>query len=86
MVSSVVDWSDEEHMAHASSLALQGVWTKWIEQARPFDFSWKNLIYGPGPHVIRFVLNSLINCMQTPDMLRLWGYTPTAFCSLCGEN
>ena len=38
-VATVVDWSDEEHMAHASSLALQGVWTKWSEQARPFDFS-----------------------------------------------
>ena len=58
----------------------------WTEQARPFDFSWKNLIYGPGPHVIRFVLNSLINCTQTRDMLRLSGYTPTAFCSLCGDN
>ena len=71
VVASVVDWSDEEHMAHASSLALQGVWTKWTPKAMPFDFSWKNLIYGPGPYVIRFVLNSLVNCAQTPDMLHL---------------
>ena len=35
VVASVVDWSDEEHMAHASSLALQGVWTKWTPQAMP---------------------------------------------------
>ena len=86
VISTVVGWSDEEHIAHASSLALQGTWTKWSEQARPFDFSWKNLIYGPGPHLIRFVLNSLINCVKTPDMLQLWGYTPTAFCSLCGND
>ena len=73
VVSSVVDWSDEEHMAPASSLARQGVWTKSTPQAMPFDFSWEHLIYGPGPRVIRFVLNSLINCTQTRDMLRLWG-------------
>ena len=65
VVASVVNWSDDEHMAHASSLALQGVRTKWTPQAMPFDFSLENLIYGPGPHVIRFALTFLINCTDT---------------------
>ena len=39
--------------------------------------------YGPGPRVIAFVLNTQINSVKTPDMLKLWGYTSSAECSLC---
>jgi hypothetical protein len=41
------------------------------------------LIYGPGPKVIAFVLNAQINSVKTPDMMKLWGYTPTSQCHLC---
>jgi hypothetical protein len=51
---------------------------------RPFDLSWTNLIYGPGPRVIAFVLNAQINSVRTPDMLKLWGYIDSAACTLCG--
>ena len=61
------------HTRH--SLALQGVWTSWKEHVFPLDLSWNNLIYGPGPKVIAFILNSMINSVKTPDMLKLWGYT-----------
>ena len=71
-------------LSHTHGLALQSVWNSWSESATPFDLSWKNLIYGPGPHLLKFVLNSIINCVQTPDMLNLWGYTSSAYCSLCG--
>ena len=85
-VTFVKDRSDDDHVAHATQLAMQCAWTRWNESARPFDFSWKNLIYGPGSHIIKFVLNSSINCLRTPDMLRLWGYTNSAFCPLCGAK
>ena len=49
----------------------------------PFDFSWTNLIYGPGPRLLSFVLNSLINSVRTPDMMKLWGYVA---CALCGAE
>ena len=62
---------------------MQSAWTHLSESALPFGFSWKNLIYGPGYHIIKSVLNSSINCLRTPDMLRLWGYTDYAFCPLC---
>lgn len=52
----------------------------------PFDLSWNNLIYGPGPHLIAWILNSTINSMRTPDMLKLWGYKKHANCSLCGAE
>ena len=69
---------------HASCLVRQGVWTHW-DKVRPFDFSWTNLIYGPGPRVIAFVLNAQINSVRTPDMLKLWGYTQVATCALCNH-
>ena len=76
---------EEKHIQHASCLRRQGVWTTW-ENVIPFDLSWTNLIYGPGPRVISFVLNSQINSVRTPDMLKLWGYIESAACKLCGAN
>ena len=49
----------------------------------PFDLSWTNLIYGPGPRVIAFVLNAQLNSLRTPDMLHLWFGLPSAACALC---
>src|SRR5690348_8018647 len=64
---------EEQHVRHASCLLRQGVWTHW-DNVIPFDLSWENLIYGPGPRVISFLLNAQINSVRTPDMLKLWGY------------
>jgi hypothetical protein len=38
------------------------------------------------PSLIKFVLNAQINCVRTPDMLKLWGYTTVATCPLCSAN
>jgi len=76
---------EEEHMRHAACLVRQGVWTHW-DNVLPFDLSWPNLIYGPGPRVIAFVLNAQINSMRTPDMLKLWGYISDSTCSLCNAS
>jgi hypothetical protein len=70
-------------MLHAACCVRQGVWTHW-ENVIPFDLSWANLIYGPGPKVVAFVLNAQINSCRTPEMLKLWGYVPSAQCRLCG--
>jgi hypothetical protein len=71
-------------IVHAHGLARQGVWLGWSETAAPIDLSWKNLIYGPGPSLIKFVLNATINTVRTPDMLKLWGYKDNDDCALCG--
>ena len=42
---------EDDLVRHASCLVLQGVWTQW-QNVIPFDLSWANLIYGPGPRVI----------------------------------
>ena len=74
---------EEQHVRHASCLRRQGVWTKW-ENVIPFDLSWENLIYGPGPNSYFFSLNAQMNSVRTPDMLKLWGYVESAACKLCG--
>ena len=74
---------EEKRMQHAQELAQQGCWTGWQENIIPFDLSWPNLIYGPGKHLIKFVLNATVNWVKTPDTLKLWGYKRTAFCPLC---
>ena len=74
-------------IAHAHSLSLQGVWLQWADRVTPFDLSWKHLIYGGlGQYVTSFVLNATINCVATPDMLKMWGYKREAYCSLCGAG
>lgn len=78
--------AEEKLYAHSVQLERQGVWTTWANKTNPFDFSWKNLIYGPGDSLVSFVLNATINTCRTPALLKLWGYHATASCVLCGED
>lgn len=76
----------DKHVQHAHDLAMQGVWIQWHDRAIPLDLSWQNLIYGPGPHVLKFMLNASVNWVKTPDLLRLWNYVQSATCVLCGHK
>jgi hypothetical protein len=78
-----LSFAEEKRIAHAHSLARQGVWLQWQENTTPFDFSWHNLIYGPGRHILKFVLNASVNWVKTPDLLKLWGYSKHSRCPLC---
>ena len=78
--------ANEKHMAHAAGLAMQSVWMHWKDQSSAFDLSWRNLIYGPGPRIISFVLNATINSLPTPDMLTLMGLSANGTCKLCGAT
>ena len=77
---------NERFMSHAVSLPLQGTWTNWVELGEPFDFSWNNLIYGPGTKLISFVLNSISNSVVSPYMLNLMGYADSKSCQLCQHS
>jgi hypothetical protein len=83
-VAAVRQLDTERHMSHAAELAMQSVWTHWADSSGPFDLSWRNLIWGPGPRIISFVLNATINSLPTPDMLKLMGLSPVGSCTLCG--
>ena len=77
--------SEESHITHALSLKQQSVWLQWSETAFPFDFSWRNLIWGGiSTHVFKFVLAASVNWVRTPDLMKLWGYKKSSSCCLCG--
>ena len=82
----IKDFADQKRVAHAHSLGRQGVWLQWSDSAIPFDFSWKNLLFGPGEHVLKFVLNASVNWVKTPDLLKLWGYTHQDLCTTFGSG
>ena len=79
----VAELETEKLVAHAHTLPLNGVWTKWFDEIHPFDLSWKNLLYGPGPRIVSFILNALINSLPTPDFLKIMNYRPDSACNLC---
>lgn len=78
---------EDAQVVHALSLQQQSVWLQWAEKAEPFDYSWKNIIWGGlSPEVLKFILGSSVNWLRTPDMMQLWGYKSTCFCCLCGAE
>ena len=44
------------------------------------------LSFGPGEHVLKFVLHASVNWVVTPDLLKLWGYKHQDSCSICGSH
>ena len=80
----VIKLHQEKLVAHAHTLAMQGVWTNWWERTISFDYTWNNLIYGTGPRVLSFVLNATINSLPSRDLLCLLGYNVSKICPLCG--
>jgi len=77
------DVEEDKFLAHSIQLKRQGDWTFWYEKFIEFNFSWTNLIYGPGNSLISFVLNATINTCRTPKLLKCWGYHATAACPIC---
>ena len=76
----------EKYWAHATSLNLQGIWTKWFEHTNPLDFSWNTIIYGPGKTIIAFLINASINSLPSPYLRKLMGYKQSSRCSLCNND
>ena len=75
----------EGRLAHSVSLARQGAWTKWADDSVPYDFSWRNLIWGLNDQLVKFVIHASINWIKTPDLLSLWGKKERSHCPLCNH-
>jgi hypothetical protein len=82
----VLELEAEELLAHANTLPLNGVWTKWNDMVHPFDLSWKNLLYGPGQRLISFILNASVNSVPTPDLLKIMYPKTNSSCKLCSTS
>ena len=67
--------------------SLLTVWLQWAEITAPFDFTWKNIIWGGiSPEVVKFILNASVNWVRTPVLMKLWGYKQECSCCLCGAE
>ena len=87
LCSKVISESDNEEMwKHSHTLNMQGLWSTWFEHTFPLDFSWHNLIFGPGKKIISFLLNASINSVPSPYLLKLIGYKDSSKCNLCNRE
>ena len=87
VIKKAVSFFEEARIIHSHSLKQQSAWLQWSEFTEPFDFSWKNLIWGGlSFDIIKFILAASINWVRTPVLLHLWGYKNTCYCCLCGAQ
>ena len=85
ITSKALSFSEQKRVAHSATLKQQGAWLQWAESAVPFDFSWKNLIWGGlNTDLIKFILASSVNWARTPNLMKLW--KKTVCCCLCGAE
>ena len=82
----VCNIKQEERLAHSVELARQGAWTRWADTSEPYDFSWRNLIWGLQDQLVKFVIHASINWIKTPDLLALWKKKVSPACPLCGHT
>ena len=72
---------DEEWYAVAVQQGLQGQWTNWIEYTQR-ELGWRTLM-STKPHLVKFVVGSTFNTLNSPSNLRRWGLEEAASCRLC---
>jgi hypothetical protein len=73
----------EQLWSHSHSLNMQSLWTHWAEHTRPLDFSWNNLIHGPGKRIISFLINATQNTLPSPHFLKVQKFQDDDKCTLC---
>jgi hypothetical protein len=76
-------FNQEEYLAHSHQLPRQGVWTEWKDKTETVNLSWHNLLYKMSPRLVKFVANSMINMVLTPDLMKLYQWSTHATCVLC---
>ena len=77
----VSDLEEEQHLAKAVQLSLQGNWTRWCNYIKN-DLSWKHLLAMPS-RLTTFVLGATFDTLNSPSNLRRWHITTEANCDLC---
>ena len=66
---------------------VQGKFLTW-ENTMQLDLGWSNLIYNYkfSPPLLKFHLNAIHDVAHTPANMKLWNYSNTGKCPLCGWN
>ena len=66
-------------------LAKQGNLMKLLEE-QSSDLTWKSAMYSLPKGVLSFAARAAIDCLPSPDNLKLWGKSTTDKCSLCNSR
>ena len=79
--------SESEMLQTLYNKSVQGRFLTW-ENTMQLDLGWNNLIDNDhmSPELLKFHLNSIHDTAHTPANMRLWKYSNTAKCPLCGIN
>ena len=81
----VASISENDMLLTLINKGVQGKFLTW-ENTMQLDLSWNNLIYNykMSPALLKFHLNSVHDVAHTPANMKLWNYSDTGSCNLCG--
>ena len=65
-----------------NSLSKQGNLMQLLEEEKS-DLTWRSAMYNLPKGVLSFAARAAIDCLPSPDNLKLWGKSTTDKCSLC---
>ena len=69
--------------ADVENYELQNSWIKWgLSDMMAKDLTWNKILYGYSEKLLKFVLNSNLQTLATPDNLKRWNITKEARCAL----
>ena len=83
----VASISENDMLLTLVDKGVQGKFLTW-ENTMQLDLGWSNLIYNYrfSPSLLKFHLNAIHDVAHTPANLKLWNYSNTGKCPLCGWN
>lgn len=83
----VASVSENDMLLTLINKSVQGRFLTW-ENTMQLDLGWNNLIYNykMSPALLKFHLNSVHDVAHTPANMKLWNYSSTGNCTLCGWN
>ena len=84
LISSVVsEFEEEESLARATQLHLQGNWTNWCDFVK-IDLSWKSLLALPSP-LLSFCIQATYETLPSSSNLHRWKLIEEPKCVLCNN-
>ncbi|XP_063683646.1 uncharacterized protein LOC134818144 [Bolinopsis microptera] len=77
--------SENDMLVTLVNKGVQGKFLTW-ENTMQLDLGWNSLIYNykMSPALLKFHLNSTHDVANTPANMKLWNYSSTGNCTLCG--
>ena len=77
--------SERQRVEHAKELISQGRLIQLLQEME-IDATWKSYLHALPKGTMKFILNSTINTLPTKSNLKLWGFSGSDKCRLCGRQ